>query len=117
LARQRPHGHVEPPAKLQISVDFGAGFGRNMSEEVANWQFFCRRCQKVVGKFGNFENSFYLSTVRGNALATVLSAASKGFTDAIIFCSSRRGRNVYLYWSSTAPVHGRSDPRRGASQM
>jgi len=105
------------PAKLQIPVDFSAGYGRNMLQEVAYCQFFCWRRQKVVGKFGKFENSFYISTVRGNALATVLSAASKGFTDAIIFCSSRRGRNVYLYWSSTAPVHGRSDPRRGASQM
>ena len=33
---------------LQIFVDFGAEFGRNMLREVANWQFFCWRCQKVV---------------------------------------------------------------------
>ena len=41
---------TESDAKLQIFVDFDAGFGRNMLQEVANWQFFCRRCQKVVGK-------------------------------------------------------------------
>jgi hypothetical protein len=35
-------------AKLQISVDFSAGFGRNMLQEVANCQFFCRRCRKVT---------------------------------------------------------------------
>jgi len=35
-------------AKLQISVDFSAGFGRNMTGEVANSQFFCCRCLKVV---------------------------------------------------------------------
>jgi hypothetical protein len=35
-------------ANIVIFIDFGAGFGRNMSEEVANWQFFCWRCQKVV---------------------------------------------------------------------
>jgi hypothetical protein len=39
---------TESDAKLQISVDFGAGFGRNMLQEVANWQFFCRRCHNVV---------------------------------------------------------------------
>ena len=39
---------TESDAKLQIFVDFGAEFGRNMLHEVANWQFFCRRCQKVV---------------------------------------------------------------------
>jgi hypothetical protein len=52
-------------AKLQISVDFGAGFGRNMTEDVANWQFSCCRYQKVVGKFGSFDNSFYFCNVKG----------------------------------------------------
>ena len=56
---------TESDAKLQIFVDFGAGFGRNMTEGVANWQFFFCRCQKVVGKFGNFENSSYLCIVKG----------------------------------------------------
>ena len=36
------------PAKLQISVDFGAGFGRNMSEDVANFQNSCYLCENVV---------------------------------------------------------------------
>ena len=40
---------TESDANLQISVDFDAGFGRNMTEEVANWQFFCCRCLKMVG--------------------------------------------------------------------
>jgi len=31
---------TESVAKLQIFVDFGAGFGRNMTEDVANCQFF-----------------------------------------------------------------------------
>jgi len=39
---------TESDAKLQIFVDFDAEFGRNMLQEVANCQFFCRRCQKVV---------------------------------------------------------------------
>ena len=30
-------------AKLQISVDFSAGFGRNMTEDVANCHFSCCR--------------------------------------------------------------------------
>ena len=67
----------KPLAKLQISADFSAEFGKNMTEDVANWQFFCRRCQKVVGKFGNFENSSYLCSVRRIVLATPLSAGSK----------------------------------------
>jgi len=41
---------TESDAKLQISVDFGAGFGRNMLQEVANWQFFCCICHNVVEK-------------------------------------------------------------------
>ncbi len=40
---------TESDAKLQISVDFGAGFDRNMTEEVANFRFFCWRCLKMVG--------------------------------------------------------------------
>jgi len=39
---------TESDAKLQIFVDFGAGFGRNMLQDVANCQFFCRRCHNVV---------------------------------------------------------------------
>ena len=39
---------TESDAKLQIFVDFDAEFDRNMLQEVANWQFFCRRCQNVV---------------------------------------------------------------------
>jgi len=39
---------TESDAKLQNSVDFGAGFGRNMLQDVVNWQFFCRRCLNVV---------------------------------------------------------------------
>jgi hypothetical protein len=54
---------TESDAKLQISVDFSARFGRNMLQEVANCQFFCRICQKVVAEFGKFENSSYLSSV------------------------------------------------------
>ena len=52
-------------AKLQISVDFSAGFGRNMTEEVANFQFFCLRCQKVVEKFGSLLAYSYLCIVKG----------------------------------------------------
>ena len=52
MSAQQPEGHYAS-AKLQISFDFGAGFGRNMSEDVANCKFFCRRCQKVVEEFGN----------------------------------------------------------------
>jgi hypothetical protein len=65
------------PAKLQISVDFGAEFGRNMTGKVANWHFFCWRCQKEVAKFGKFDNSSYLCSVRRIVLATPLSAGSK----------------------------------------
>jgi hypothetical protein len=43
MSAQQPEGHYAP-AKLQISIDFSAGFGRNMLQEVANWQFFCWRC-------------------------------------------------------------------------
>ncbi|MBQ8099552.1 MAG: hypothetical protein IJ244_08550, partial [Bacteroidaceae bacterium] len=68
---------TESDAKLQIFVDFDAEFGRNMLQEIVNSQFFCWICQKVVGKFGNFENSSYLCTVRRNVLATPLSAGSK----------------------------------------
>jgi hypothetical protein len=39
LARQRPQGLAEPLAKLQISVDFSAGFGRNMLQDVVNCNF------------------------------------------------------------------------------
>ena len=76
MSAQQPEGHYAS-AKLQNSFDFCARFGRNVTEDVANWQFFCRRCQKEVEKLGNIENSFYLSIVRRNGLATVLSAASK----------------------------------------
>jgi hypothetical protein len=50
-------------ANLVNFIDFSARFGRNMTEEVANWQFFCRRCQKVVEKFGN--KDFVKSPYRG----------------------------------------------------
>jgi hypothetical protein len=42
MSAQQPEGHYAP-AKLQISFDFSAGFGRKMSEEVADCPFFCRR--------------------------------------------------------------------------
>ena len=56
---------TESDAKLQIFIYFSAGFGRNVTEEVANCQFFFCRCQKVVGKFGSFDNSFYFCNVKG----------------------------------------------------
>ena len=40
---------MESDAKLQISFEFSAGFDRNMTEEVANFQFLCCRCLKMVG--------------------------------------------------------------------
>ena len=44
---------TESDAKLQIFVDFDAEFDRNMRGDVANCQFFSRRCQKVMAKFGS----------------------------------------------------------------
>jgi len=47
MSAQQPEGHYAL-AKLQISVDFCAGFGRNMSEDVANFQYSCYLCENVV---------------------------------------------------------------------
>jgi len=68
---------TESVAKLQIFVDFGAGFCRNMLQEIAKCQLFCWRCQKRVEKFASFEISSNLSIVRKNDLAMPLSAGSK----------------------------------------
>jgi len=51
--------------KLQIFIYFSAGFGRNMLQDVANCQFFSRRCQKVVEKFGSLLAYSYLCIVKG----------------------------------------------------
>jgi hypothetical protein len=47
MSAQQPEGHYAS-AKLQNSVDFSAGFGRNMSEDVANFQYSCYLCENVV---------------------------------------------------------------------
>ena len=46
-------------------IDFCAEFGRNMTGEVANCQFLCWRCQKVVEKFGSLLAYSYLCIVKG----------------------------------------------------
>ena len=50
MSAQQPEGHYAL-AKLQISVDFAAGFGRNMTEDVANLAFFLLEMSECGGNF------------------------------------------------------------------
>jgi len=47
MSAQQPEGHYAS-AKLQISVDFCARFGRNVTEEVVIFQNFCYMCENVM---------------------------------------------------------------------
>ena len=49
---------TESDAKLQISVDFGAEFGRNMLQDVANCQFFLPKMSESGGKIWKFARLF-----------------------------------------------------------
>jgi hypothetical protein len=74
---------TESDAKLQIFVDFGAEFGRNMLHEVANCQFFCWRCHSDT------TNNYMVFLLNNRGIDTIgISLISRG--EMPFFMDSKR---------------------------